>query len=236
MAANLLAETEESTDSPWDVSLAVGATVTRGNRNTITSNGSLEGRRERDVHLFRCGIEAAYGRAEIEDEEGQTQSDTTVKNGKAFVHYKRTHDGSYTYAESSVFHDDIAKIDYRALAGVGLGYHLYESDAVSLGVEGGAGYLAEEVDDMQDDYPVLRIAQRLDWALSELSRLWQQAEYIPKANDLGQYLLNSEAGLEAPLNRRTNLRVVLQDRYDSEPEGNVEKNDLSLITYLAWKL
>ena len=45
-----------------------------------------------------------------------------------------------------------------------------------------------------------------------------------------------EAGVEAVLRGRLNIRFVVQDRYDSDPPAARDKNDLSAIGALAYKL
>ena len=60
---------------------------------------------------------------------------------------------------------------------------------------------------------------------------------------LGLYLVktdstafSAEVGVEAPLQGKLNLRVVLQDKYDSQPGEDLEKNDLVLIAGVGIKL
>jgi hypothetical protein len=51
------------------------------------------------------------------------------------------------------------------------------------------------------------------------------------------YILNAEVGVEAALNKSSNLslRSVLQDAYVNIPAPNRLKNDLKLITSLVYK-
>ena len=219
-------------DGEWDRTVAVGVNVTSGNSETLAANGSVSAEKACDVHEIRLGIEANYGEAEVDEE-----TDTTTQNGKAVAAYKYKLNGSYLYSDNSLFHDDIAAIDYRLVVGIGVGYYVIKTDNAKLGLEVGTGYIEEKLGDgTSDDNISARVAARHDQALSELAKLWLSAEYLPNVDDSEDYLLNGEAGLEAALNSSLSLRAVVQDRYDSlVPEGR-ENNDVAVISSLVYKL
>jgi putative salt-induced outer membrane protein YdiY len=135
-----------------------------------------------------------------------------------------------------VLNDDIAEIDYRATVGPGLGLYLVKNDSTALSVEGGLAYVWEEVADIEDDYLALRLAESFEYKFAEKSKIWQSIVYMPEAEDFDNYLVTAEVGVEAPLQGRLNLRVVLQDKYDSQPGEGIEKNDLVLIAGVGIKL
>jgi hypothetical protein len=81
----------------------------------------------------------------------------------------------------------------------------------------------------------MRLAARHDHTFTETARCWAAVEYLPELDDVGRYLLNTELGTEAALNSTLSLRVVLQDRYDSEPPADLDENDLALIAALVYK-
>jgi len=219
-------------DGDWDRTVAVGLNVTSGNSETLAANGSVTAEKAGDVHEIRLGIEANYGEAEVDEE-----TDTTTQNGKAVAAYKYKLNGSYLYSDNSLFHDDIAAIDYRLVVGVGAGYRVIKTDDAKLGLELGAAYIEEELTDgTSDDNISVRAAARHDQDLSEHSKLWLSAEFLTNVDDTEDYLLNGEAGLEAALNSSLSLRVVLQDRYDNIPPTGSEENDLSVISSLVYKL
>lgn len=80
------------------------------------------------------------------------------------------------------------------------------------------------------------MAERFEHLLSETAKIWQSLEYLPAFDDFDLYLLHVEAGVEAALNSDLNLRVVVQDRYDSDPAPAAEHNDVSLIASLVYKI
>ncbi|MBT3191715.1 MAG: DUF481 domain-containing protein [Verrucomicrobia bacterium] len=219
-------------DGEWDSTVAAGVNVTSGNSDTLAASGSVSGEKAGEDNEIRLGVEANFAESEVDGVD-----ETTTDNAKAYLAYKYKFDRSYAYSDNSLATDDMADIKYRLIAGVGMGYRVIESDAIKLGLELGAAYMSEELaGDVSDDGILARIAARHDQALSETSKFWLSAEYLPRADDTDDYLLNGEAGVEAALNSTLSLRVVVQDRYDSTVPVDREHNDLAVISSLVYTL
>ena len=226
----------------FETKLSLGATLTDGNSETMQVNGSLitEGEKK-GLGSVRAGIEANYGETTTKtiNEAGVVteNSDTTIKNANLFVGAKKTiTELTFWSINASTLYDDIAEIDYRATLAPGLGFYLVKNDTASLSIEAGPAYIWEKVSGVTDNYLALRLGERFDYAFSDTAKVWQSAEYLPKADDFGDYLLNVEVGAEAALNSTMSLRLVLQNKHDSTPGAGLEKNDLVLIGGLGVKL
>jgi len=180
----------------------------------------------------RMGAEANYGEVTTEGND-----DTTVENARAYANVKRTlSEMTFCSLDGSVFYDDIALIDYRFTLGPALGMYLVKTETTKLSAEVGVVYIWEKEEDIKEDFVAYRVAQRLDHEFSETARIWQQVQYLPEAEEFDNYLLDSELGVEATLNGNLNLRVVLQDKYDSKPAQGLNKNDVTLIAGISVKL
>ncbi len=214
-------------------SLSAGVTMTDGNSETLQGNAAISTEGEKNgLGSVRAGIEANYGESTIDEEK-----DKTVDNARAFANARKTiSPKTYASLDGSVLSDDIAEIDYRATFGPGLGFYLVKSSRNSLSFDISPTYVWEKVAGVSDDYLALKFAERFEHAISETAKLWQSAEYLPKADDFGDYLLEAELGAEAALNTRMSLRVVLRDKYDSTPGADLEKNDLTLISGITVSL
>lgn len=185
-----------------------------------------------EVHEFRWGVEGNYGESKINDVD-----ETTTQNAKGIAVYKRKFDDLFLYSDNSIFHDKMTDIDYRLNIGLGGGRRLVETDSIKFDIELGGAYIHEEATgEPNDDYFAGRVSFRHDQALSDHSKLWMTGEYLPNLDDFNQYLINGEAGLEAAINSSLSLRVVIQDRYNSLPPDDNDKNDLSVISSLVYKL
>jgi putative salt-induced outer membrane protein YdiY len=217
----------------FKTTLNAGGTITDGNSKTRQANAALvtEGEKE-GLGAVRAGVEANYGESTVGG-----KKDTTVNNARIFGGARKTLSKmTFASADVSALYDDVAKVDYRAMLGLGLGVYLVKNERTSLSVEAGPAYVWEKVSGVTDDYLALRFAERATHAISNTAKVWQSAEYLPKADDFGDYLLNAELGAEAAMNARMSLRLVLQDKYDSTPGEGLKKNDLTLIAGVGVKL
>jgi putative salt-induced outer membrane protein YdiY len=198
----------------------------------MAANASINAEKAGDVHEIRLGAEGNFGESTINEVD-----ETTTQNAKAVAVYKRKFNELFLYSDNSLFHDKMTDVDSRLILGLGVGRRLFENDNTKLDIELGAAYISEVLaNDPGDDYAAGRFAFRHDQKLSDSSKLWLAAEYMPNIEDFKNYLLNGEAGLEAALNSSLSLRVVLQNRYDSTVPAEREKNDLSVISSLVYKL
>ncbi len=245
------AETKSDEPAPkkdgFTTALNAGLTLTDGNSDTLAANVSLvtEGERQ-GLGSVRAGAEANYGESSIRrtvtSDDGTTttitdDSEKTVDNAKLFANVKKTL-SPHTFAslDGSVLFDDIALVDYRAMLGPGLGVYVVKNDKRELSLEAGPSYVWEKVDGETDDYLALRFAERYTCQITKTAKLVQSLEYTPEASDFDNYLLNAEAGIEAAMNDRLTLRVVVQEKYDSTPAAGTEYNDVSLIAGIGLNL
>jgi len=215
----------------FQTTLSLGASLTDGNSETTQAHAALVTVGDSDRGAIRAGVELNYGESTVDD-----QKETTAENGKVYGNVKKTlSDMTFAYIDGSLFYDNVADVDYRATLGPGLGAYLIKSAKTKLFAEIGVAYVVEESDGTSDDYASVRVAQRLDYKLSETSKIWQSLEYLPQVDDFGAYLLNAEVGVSAALNSKLDLRLVLQDRYDSEPARDREANDVSLVAGVGYE-
>ncbi len=227
--------------SKFEKSLALGLNLTDGNSETLLANGSLllAGEKAR-LGSFKAGLEGNYGenttRTVVEGVETE-EDEKTVSNAKLFGNVRKTLSPRiFAYLDAFVLNDDIAEIDYRATVGPGLGLYLVKTDSTAFAVEVGVAQVWEEVVEIENDYLSLRFSESFEYKFAGNSKVWQSVVYLPEASDFDNYLLTAETGVEVPLQGRLNLRVVLQDKYDSQPGAGKEKNDLVLIAGVGVKL
>jgi putative salt-induced outer membrane protein YdiY len=213
---------------------SLGATMTDGNSDSRQGNATwlTEGAKE-GLGAIRLGAEGNYG----ESRPTGGQMDKTIENAKASVNVKKTLSAmTFTYVDASYLYDDIALIDYRITVGPGLGVYMVKNDTTQFSVEAGPSYVFERVDGQTDSHPALRVAERLEHKLSATARIWEAVEVLSDTEKFSDYLVNSELGVEAALNSTLNLRLVLQNKFDSQPAADTEKSDTTFIAGVSVKL
>lgn len=235
-AAATLAFAEGEQGAKWETKLYGGLNLTRGNTKNMLLNAGLTAERKGDPNEFSLGGEMNYGETEV-DRDGEKVDETNVDNAKGYAKYRRLFkEVNYGYANADILRDEMADIRYRATLGPGVGRYFVKNDKHTLSAEIGLSWIFEDVAGMEDDYAAARAAQAYEWKLAEGTRLWESVEYLPRLDDASQYLVNAEVGAEAAMTAKISLRVVLQNKYNSEPAPDKKSNDLALTAGVTYKL
>ncbi len=220
-------------DTGWKSSAAAGLTLTRGNSDTLLATLGAATGKKWDQNEVSLGIDGSYGKSTIA---GVNQ--TTAGSIHAFGQYNRLfNERLYGYLRLEGLHDAVADINYRITLSPGLGYYLIKEKKTSLSVEVGPGFVFEKLGGVNKSFVTLRVADKFSHELSDRARVWQYAEIMPQVDKFSNYIVNAEVGIEADLtaDRKLSLRAVLMDTFNSQPAAGREKNDVKLITAIAYK-
>jgi putative salt-induced outer membrane protein YdiY len=134
-------------------------------------------------------------------------------------------------------HDAVADIRYRVTLSPGAGYYFIKNKTTDLSAEIGPGYVFEELGTNDLNFATLRVAEKFHHALTDRARIWESVEWLPQVDNFKNYIVNAEIGIEADItkDKRFSLRSYLQDTYNNVPAAGRLKNDLKLVTALAYK-
>lgn len=216
--------------------ISLGANLTDGNSDTVALSARLQNETPfAETWKNVLAAEANYG---------ETDDEKSVDNAKIQENLQKSFNSLlYGAVDASAAYDDIADLDYRFILGPAVGLHLIATDPFILDVEVGPSYVWEKLDDSddgegestggKDDYLAIRFAERAAWTISETSKLVQDLEYLPEAEDFDRYLLNASISLETKVAANLVLSVSLEDKYNSEPAAGKDENDLSLVASLG---
>jgi putative salt-induced outer membrane protein len=212
----------------WEKSAALGFTLTRGNSDTLLGTASILATRKAGRNEINLGADATYG--ETED----------VKNAESlhgFGQYNRLiTERFFGYARIEGLHDGVADIKYRFIFSPGAGYYFLKTTNMGLRAEVGPGFIYEKLDHKDPKgYLTLRLAERYDQKISDRLKVWQFAEILPQVDKWENYIINAEVGLDTSITAKLSLRTFLQDTFNSRPAPGRKKNDLKLVTAIAYK-
>ena len=132
-------------------------------------------------------------------------------------------------------HDDIAGIDYRLTISPLVGYYILKCTNTFVTAEAGPSYINERLNDHTDSYAAARLAQRFQYKFSAGAKLWENVEWLPQVDRFGNWILNAEAGISAPINKSLDVRLVADDSYNNQPASGLLKNDLKLMAGIGYK-
>jgi len=210
-------------------SIALGVTLNDGNTDNSMYTGSLTLDYNPDANTaIRTALDAAYG---------ETDGDKSTDNGRAQANYRHLfNDRAFGYVNTSIGFDDIADLDYRWILSAGPGYYLMKKEVVYLSLEGGPALVSEKKGGESTENIALRVANRYERVTETGAKFWQSTEYLPFIDDFSTYIVNAEIGVEAPVSKTLNIRLVVKDTYDSNPAPDRENNDVTVIGALAYSL
>ena len=134
-------------------------------------------------------------------------------------------------------HDELADIQYRYTMTGYVGHYLAKrpDDSLQISIESGSGYLIESQGNESEDFMVLYLGQRFNYWLTDFTRLYQGIAVFYKTEDLNDYQLIGEAGIETFLSDSLSFKAYVQDQYESMPAEGRKRNDIRLVTGLSFK-
>ncbi len=211
----------------WDLSLALGATLTEGNSDSVLF--TLIGRADKkfEPHELHLGVDLSYG---------ETEDVKNNETARAFGQYNYLFtDRLFGYVRAEALHDAIADVEYRFTIGPGVGYYFIKREMTTLSVEGGPAFVYEKVGGEETGYLTARIAERFEHKFNDRARIWQTLEFLPQVDDLENFIINAEIGVESAITGNWAISLILQDTYDNVPAEGREENDVKLIAAVKWK-
>ena len=214
--------------NPWQSSVSVGLTITRGNSDTTLFTADFLTQKKTPFNEYTIGLNGAYGSQNSQD---------TVNNYKALGQWNHLFtERFFSYVRADGLRDLIADVDYRLTIGPGVGYYLLKQTNTTLAVEGGAAFEAQRLDHESDQtFATVRFAERFEHKFNDHVRLWQNVEIMPQVDKLDNYIVNFEIGVEAMLSQSFSLKTYLDDNYDNRPATGKMKNDAKLVAALGYK-
>jgi len=171
----------------------------------------------------------------------QENGNETANDWKAGVDYSSFFAGKTVwYVRTDLSKDKIKAIDLRSNSAVGLGRKLAKNDKQDLEVRLGLGYTYEtyttgaaDFESAGLDVAVLN-SQTLGWAKMNNAVTW-----TPSFEDFANYRLVHETSFDLPIGPGTfwKLRMGVNNDYQSQPVGGIEKLDTTYFTALIlnWK-
>lgn len=220
---------------PWKGSAAVGVTLTRGNSDTLLATASAVAGKKWEQDELSLGADGTYGQVK---DQSTGQNNVNANSVHGFFQYNRLFtERFYGYARTEALHDVVADVSYRVSLSPGAGYYIIKGTNTDLCAEIGPGYVWERLGTNDTSFATLRIGEKFHHTLNDHVRLWQTAECSPQVDKFENYVINAEIGFEADLTKKKDLTLLtfLQDTYNNEPAPGRQKNDVKLVTAVAYK-
>ena len=210
----------------WVSSAAAGLTLTRGNSDLLLFTAKVQTDRKTPANEWLLESDAAYGKAS-----GVENADSLHGS----VQYNQTiTERFYGFGNVDALNDGLQDLHYRIMLNPGAGYYFIKDKTTDFVGEVGPGAVTEKLGGRDENYLSFRLSEHFDQKLSETAKLWEKAEFIPQVDNLSNYIVNSEIGVQTAISKKLSLQVTLDDAYDNEPAAGRKKNDVKLISGIAY--
>ncbi len=212
---------------PWKSSLSAGLTLTRGNSHTLLYYGDIGTEKKTPQNEYSLGAAGTYG-----SQNGKENDN----NYHAFGQWNHLfNERLYDYVRAEASRDLIADLDYRLNVGPGIGYYWIKGTNTTLSTEAGAGYQIEHLGGEYNSFATVRLAEQFEHKFNDRARLWQKAEWLPQVDELDNYVINFEIGLETSITKSVSFKNVFIDSYATQPAPGRYKNDAKFISAISYK-
>lgn len=219
----------------WETSANAALTLTRGNSHTVLTTIGLDSKKKWEDDEVALGISGGYGK-----NSGTRNTDFV----KAYGQYNHLiNERAYFGLNVQGDHDGIADLVYRFRITPLLGYYLVKNDITTLSFDAGPSAIIERYEvtpansnPTTDTYLGVRFGEKFEHKLSDTTKIWQTAEYVPAVKEwMDKYLINAEVGISTAITPKWDLRVVLQVNHDSNPPGGKKYTDTRLMAGTGYK-
>lgn len=142
----------------------------------------------------------------------------------------------YNFYRLEADHDRFANIYYRIVPATGVGYWFYDLPGIKIMTEVGIGLEHTDYNNQTKDRNEAILAPRafIEKTLFDNLKISQDLYFYPVLDNFNQYRLHSDTALTIAMNKKLSLRLSLIDDYNSDPPKDTKKNDLRLISSLAY--
>jgi len=217
----------------WQTTANINASVAKGNSDTLLVGAAIKTLKKWDKNEVALGADTTYGNNRDINTGNRT---TTAQNYGAFAQYNRlVTERWYFAALVDGRQDRIAGIDYRLSLAPSAGYYIIKNDTFTLSGEVGPGFIFEQLKGAGSaNYISLRVAENFRWKINERASLAQKAEFLPKVDELDNYVFNFDMTLSSKITEKLSVNITFQDFYRSVPAVGRKENDLRLLAGLGY--
>lgn len=222
----------------WETVAAAGLTVQSGNSESVATTISLDTKKKWTDDEAMLGVSGGYGKSSSTGNERTRTTDYA----KAYGQYNHLlSERAYFGLRIDGEHDGIADLAYRVRLAPLIGYYFIKNDKTSLSFDAGPAYVVEEREASpttprnKQEYFALRFGEKFEHKLSDTTKVWQTAEYIPAVNDWpDKDLINFEVGISTKIKANWDLQLKYQVNYDNGVQYGKECTDTRLIAATSY--
>jgi putative salt-induced outer membrane protein YdiY len=222
-----LSATADETEKPWDITGALGFTLTEGNSDTIQLTIGADAKREWPKWKLGMKLGILYG---------ETDGDQTASEWLFLERLERKLSERATIFQDLLLeHDEEEDLRYRIQVTLGYNRRLVKKEKFELWGNVGGGVLYESFFNGSDTEGIAQLGITFTWQITKTLKYEQILTFYPSLSETGEFRMYWESVFTTPLSDRLDLRLSIIDRYDSNPQPGIDENDLTVALSIAIK-
>ena len=214
----------------WEGSLEVGINGTSG--NSESTSFIIGSKLKRKTKQYETTFDFNYVNTNANGVETQNNAIQNFRYERKFGESRWSF-----FAREFLEYDEFKPFDVRLALNSGLGYKFIDTEATQLKGRYGLG-TSHEFGGVNDDW-VMELVYGADFSrqLTERQKLELTVDYFPEWGNFDNYRMVTQFGWELLLSQEhnLNLKLSINDRYDSTPDG-AKPNIINYGLLLLWKL
>ncbi|HEU5163307.1 MAG TPA: DUF481 domain-containing protein [Thermoanaerobaculia bacterium] len=233
VAHPLAAQVRTPAPGTRQISVQFGLSSSHGNRDSYSLSSSVEwneniGRFENDLDFDAHVTEAIGNNGGLSDE---VTLDWTSRDALGSAPARRW----FVLTHLAGDRQDYAGLEFRAIAGAGLGRHVVEATHLRVTLEGGVAAAWEKPEDGSTDvFPMPFAHGMMSWNLSKTANLNETLQLQLNADDTGDVRVSSETGVSIRITESISLRPSVKVSWDNRPAAGASSLDVTTHTSLAF--
>ncbi len=214
-------------DHGWKSTVHFGASVSQENSESslIAAGFTLDKKRGQNEYFAKFSY--AYGK-----DSGNVNKDEILANAS----WKRVNSSDY-YTGTRVDYrkDELADISHRMGATLLEGVFLIKDEKKWLAPEIGFGFSSQTISDESSQSVNFYVGVHSEFKLNEKTRIYETFSIFSPIDQMENYWIYGEIGIETILTDRVSLKLYVQDQYEASPAAGRKHNDLRYMTAIEYR-
>jgi putative salt-induced outer membrane protein YdiY len=214
----------------WEGSANIGFSYTSGNSNNITMSTGLRAAKTRP----QDGV-TIYVRSLWNSNHGSRVNVTTQNAFWGGVRYDRTIDKKiFGFASYDFERDKPKRLDFRSVAGGGIGHRTIRSDHTELEFLVGGAWNRTWQAGADSNTPEGLAGFTFKRKINDRLRFQNSFTLFQNVTDITERRFIFDATLNADVTKKVGFYITLGDRFNNDPLGTAKKNDFLFTTGMKW--
>jgi len=214
----------------WKGSVELGMNGASGNNNRFNLRAGLDAERDSEKYFDKLSLTYTYA----QDESVKTQNWFRAEGR----HDWKFDDGNpwRVFITGIYEYDDFQDWNQRITIGPGVGYQAIKTDRTDLLLRAGIVGTKEFGGSNNAWTPEADLGFDLEHKLTERQTLSVNYDLYPSLKDAGPFRMTTNVGWQIDIDPETNmfLKLGIEDRYDSRPGPEKNRNDLNYFATIGW--